>query len=162
MSPRIVNGILSEDEKVDIETAKNTVRFQSRLKCFQVTSGIRPGEFSVIVGKSGNGKSALCKTIGFEAATSKKNVYFLLSEEKSAIYKATLSKAFMEAAPNHCDKFLSGIYFDSMLDWDNGEKTLNFLSGPKKSSKNTQNGLGKDLSRAEPRACFSQKRRIFG
>lgn len=127
MSLKIVNGVMTEEELQEADMAKNEVRFRSSLKVFKATSGIRPGEFSVIVGQSGNGKSALCKTISMECAISGVKCYHLLSEEKSSVYKSSIASAFNGMTNNNSSKFLDKLYFDSMLDWDEKHKTMRFL-----------------------------------
>lgn len=127
MLRRIVNGILSEDEKKELHAAKTETRFRSSLNVFKATNGIRPAEFSVIVGKQGNGKSALCKTISMECAINGHRCYHLLSEEKASVYKSTIANTFNEMTNGKADKFLERLYFDSMLDWEEKHKNLNSL-----------------------------------
>lgn len=128
MSPRVVNGIMSDDEKNENEIAKNEKRFHSVLKSLKETNGIRPGEFSVLLGQQGNGKSAFCKTIAMGCVAGGKNCYHLLSEESSSIYKSNIENAFKEASNgNPVDNFTSKLFFDSMLDWNDSELTIEFL-----------------------------------
>ena len=125
--PKIVTGELSHEEVTEIEASKTKSIVDSNLECFKITNGIRPSEFSVIVGKQGNGKSGLCKTIGFEAARSGINSLFILSEEKSSVYKSNLTEAFKKFGGSRTNEFLSRLYFDSMLDWTHNEKNLRFF-----------------------------------
>lgn len=69
----------------------------------------------------------MCKTIGFEAAVSGINSLFILSEEKSSVYKHTLNNAFTQVANERADVYLKRIYFDSMLEWDSHEKNTSFF-----------------------------------
>lgn len=125
--PKITTAKISETDKADILSATERVLIKSNLECFKQMNGIRPGEFSVIVGKQGNGKSSLCKTISFEAAVSGINTLFILSEEKSSVYKKTINNAFVSQARNNADAFLNRIYFDSILDWEPREKNFDFF-----------------------------------
>lgn len=127
MSPKIVTGFVTPRDEEEIKTAKEKVLIPSRISAFKSTNGIRPGEFSVIVGQRGNGKSGLCKTIGFEAAVAGVPTLFVLSEEKSAVYKHTFQKAFSSIAKNDPSRFLHRLYFDSMLEWSDSEKNLDFF-----------------------------------
>lgn len=127
MSLKIVNGIMTNEEITETISAKEEKRFISSLGVFKSTNGIRPGEFSVIVGQSGNGKSALCKTISMECAINGVKCYHLLSEEKSSVYKSSIASAFNSMTNNNSEKFLDKLYFDSMLDWDEKQKTMRFL-----------------------------------
>lgn len=124
---KIVNAIMSGEEIEQINSARNDVRIRSNLTCFSITQGIRPAEFSVIVGKSGNGKSALCKTVLYEAAISGINSLTILSEETSGVYKETLTRAFKSVTQKNVDQFLERMFFDSMLDWTPNEKNFNFF-----------------------------------
>lgn len=125
--PQVVTAKITSSDREDIHSAIKREIIPSRLECFKLTNGIRPGEFSVIVGKQGNGKSALCKTIGFEAAIAGINTLFILSEEKTASYKWALSDAFHTATTKNTDKFLERLYFDSMLEWVDTEKKVDFF-----------------------------------
>lgn len=125
MLSRIVTGILSQEEKESTLKARNENRFKSSLLAFKSTNGIRPGEFSVIVGQSGNGKSSLCKTISMNCGAGFVKCYHLLSEEKTSVYKSTIASAFEKATGGKStDKFLENLYFDSMLDWDKKEMNM--------------------------------------
>lgn len=124
---KIVNAIMNEDEIAQINSARNEVRIRSNLSCFSVTNGIRPAEFSVIVGKAGNGKSALCKTALYEATISGINSLTILSEETSGVYKETLTRAFKSVTQRNVNQFLERMFFDSMLDWTPQEKNFNFF-----------------------------------
>lgn len=125
--PKIVNAILTDQEIEQINAARNDVRIKSNLACFSVTNGIRPAEFSVFVGKAGNGKSALCKTALYEATISGINSLTILSEETSGVYKETLTRAFKSVTNKNVNQFLERMFFDSMLDWDSSEKNFNFF-----------------------------------
>ena len=125
--PKITNGLLTPEEKSEIEYSINKRLIKSNLECFNVTNGIRPSEFSVILGKQGNGKSALCKTIALEAAVSNVNALVILSEEKGSVYKSTLYNAISEASEDIKKKILSRLFFDSMLDWEPREKNMRFF-----------------------------------
>ena len=120
---------MTEQNKQELNRAKTETRFHSELEVFKCTNGIRPGEFSVIVAPSGNGKSTLCKTISIECATSKKRCYHLLSEEVVDVYKApiasTISKSHL--TPDEQDEVLNNLFFETMLDWKPEEETLDYL-----------------------------------
>lgn len=120
---------MSKEELAEIDAAISEARFPSSLGFLKATNGIRPGEFSVIVGQRGNGKSALCKTIATECATKLIKCYVVLSEEKSSVYKSTISTAIEKmcnGSGTHT-RFLETLYFDSILDWSPGEKTMDFF-----------------------------------
>jgi archaellum biogenesis ATPase FlaH len=92
---------------------------------FKCTNGIRPNEFSVIVGPSGNGKSTLCKTISVECAIGGKTCYHILSEERSDVYMSTISSVFEKMCDGKSpDKYLERLFFESMLDWDEKERNV--------------------------------------
>lgn len=120
---------MTETNKQELDRARNQTRFQSSLDVFRCTNGIRPGEFSVIVAPSGNGKSTLCRTIAMECANSKKRCYHLLSEEVVDVYKAPISSIIQRAYRDSDDQkhILEKLYFESMLDWKPEEETLEFL-----------------------------------
>ena len=119
---RITSGIMSESDIADIEEAKSKKKFHSNLKLFSCTMGIRPSEFSVIVAPSGNGKSTLCKTIAIECAIGGKKCYHLLSEEKTAVYKSTITDTFTKMTDGkNTEKYLEKLFFESMLDWEESE-----------------------------------------
>jgi len=125
---RITTGVLSESDKKNIEIVISEKRFHSNLKVFQATSGIRPGEFSVIVGPSGNGKSTLCKTISIECAIGMKKCYHLLSEEKTFTYKSIIANTFTKMTEGKStDRFLKNLLFESMLDWTEKERNINYF-----------------------------------
>lgn len=125
---RLTNGIMSESDLKELDAAKNEKRFHSKLKMFSSTMGIRPNEFSVIVGPSGNGKSTLCKTISHECAIGGKKCYHLLSEEKTSVYKGIIAKTFEKrCAGKKTDAFLERLLFESMLDWDEKELNVNYF-----------------------------------
>ena len=120
---------MTKEERAESERATKECRFVSNLGAFKSTNGIRPGEFSVILGQQGNGKSTLCKTIAMECAINKHKCYVLLSEERSLVYKTTITKAFEEMAPSQeiAETFLDRLIFDSMIDWSESEKSVAFL-----------------------------------
>lgn len=120
---------MTETNKKELDRAKNQVRFQSELDVFKLSNGIRPGEFSVIVAPSGNGKSTLCRTIAIECATSKKRCYHLLSEEMCDVYKAPISSIIQRAYSEESDQdeVLSKLFFESMLDWKPEEETVEYF-----------------------------------
>lgn len=127
---KIVNGIMSETELEANRVAKDEVRFNSSLNFIRATNGIRPGEFSVLVGQQGNGKSSLCRTISMVCALNGVNCYHLLSEEISSVYKSSISQAFLKATNGKsADKYLSKLFFESMLDWTEKEMNVDFLLG---------------------------------
>lgn len=125
---RLTNGIMTESDFKDLDAAKNEKRFHSNLSMFSSTMGIRPNEFSVIVGSSGNGKSTLCKTISVECAIGGKKCYHLLSEEKTSVYKGLIASTFEKmCAGKKTDSFLERLLFESMLDWDEKELNVNYF-----------------------------------
>ena len=124
---RITCGVLSDKEKDEIKNAVNTNFFHSRLNVFKSTNGIRKGEFSVIVGPAGNGKSALCKTISTECAVGGKKCYHLLSEEKSSTYKNNIFKTFESITSGKSKKYLELLFFESMIDWDDSMLNYNYF-----------------------------------
>ncbi len=125
---RLTNGIMTESDLKELDAAKNEKRFHSRLSMFSSTMGIRPNEFSVIVGPSGNGKSTLCKTISHECAIGGRKCYHLLSEEKTSVYKGIIAKTFEKrCAGKKTDAFLERLLFESMLDWDEKELNVNYF-----------------------------------
>lgn len=127
---KIVNGIMSDSELEANRVAKEEVRFKSSLNFLKATNGIRPGEFSVLVGQQGNGKSSLCRTISMVCALNGVNCYHLLSEEISSVYKSTISQAFLKATNGkNADAYLNKLFFESMLDWAEKEMTVDFLLG---------------------------------
>ena len=123
----ISNGIMTSEDKEQLRTATEEVRFISRLGVFKCTNGIRPGEFSVLVGGSGNGKSTLCKTISIECAIGGTKCYHLLSEEKTSVYKGTISEAMESATKGSADKYLEKLLFESMLDWGHDKTNINYF-----------------------------------
>lgn len=129
MCPKIVTGIQSEIERQEIHKATKELVFPSKLECFRKHNGIRPCEFTAIVSRQGNGKSALVKTIAMEAAMANLKSYILLSEEKSAVYKGDIINAVEKYTGKGRDYFLKNVYLDSMLDWTREEKNpKNFLA----------------------------------
>lgn len=125
---RLTNGIMTESDFKDLDAAKNEKRFHSNLSMFSSTMGIRPNEFSVIVGPSGNGKSTLCKTISVECAIGGKKCYHLLSEEKTSVYKGLIASTFEKMCEGKkTDSFLERLLFESMLDWDEKELNVNYF-----------------------------------
>ena len=120
---------MTETNKQELNRAKMETRFHSELDVFKCTNGIRPGEFSVIVAPSGNGKSTLCKTISIECANSKKRCYHLLSEEVVDVYKAPIASTITrtQMSPEEQDEILNYLYFETMLNWKPEEETLEFL-----------------------------------
>lgn len=128
MLNNISNGVLTESEKNEVDLAKNAQSFTSNLKVFKSTMGIRKGEFSVIVGPAGNGKSALCKTISTECAIGGKKCYHILSEEKSSVYKSTISNTFVKMTNGKSpEKFLNRLFFESMMDWEDAQLNKNYF-----------------------------------
>jgi hypothetical protein len=98
----------------------NSVTIPSSLECLASHNGLRPGEMSVLVGKSGHGKSALLKTIGVDAGCANCTVLHVLSEEKSELYKNNQARYInwlCEDIGKHPDLILDRMYYDSMLDW---------------------------------------------
>jgi RecA-family ATPase len=125
---RVINGTLSQKDRTEIEFLTTSKKFTSRLDVFKCTNGIRPNEFSVIVGPSGNGKSTLCKTISVECAIGGKICYHLLSEEKSSVYKGVIAKTFEKMCGDKSPhKFLERLYFESMLDWDENQRNIDYF-----------------------------------
>lgn len=123
---RLTNGIMSESDLKELDAAKNEKRFHSKLKMFSSTMGIRPNEFSVIVGPAGNGKSTLCKTISIECAVGGRKCYHLLSEEKTSVYKGLIANTFEKmCAGKNTNAFLERLLFESMLDWKEEELNVN-------------------------------------
>ena len=104
---------MTDLNKQELNRAKTETRFHSELDVFKCTNGIRPGEFSVIVAPSGNGKSTLCKTISIECANSKKRCYHLLSEEVVDVYKAPIASTITrtQMSPEEQDEILNYLYF---------------------------------------------------
>ena len=140
---RITNGVMTEEDTASLFSAREQKKFFSKLKVFSSTMGIRPNEFSVIVGPSGNGKSTLCKTISVECAIGGKKCYHLLSEEKSSIYKGIISNTFTKMADGkNVNTFLEKLYFESMLDWDAKEANVNYFF---EHLKNVINELNPDM-----------------
>jgi RecA-family ATPase len=125
---RIFNGIVTQEDKEIINIALNEERFKSRLTAFSSTKGLRPGELSVVVGPSGNGKSTLCKTISIENAINGIKCFHLLSEEKTEVYKGGIAQVFEKmTGGKNTDKFLQNLLFETMLDWDEKEENLEYL-----------------------------------
>jgi RecA-family ATPase len=125
MKSRVKNGLLSQTDRTNIDFVTNSNKFTSRLDVFKCTNGIRPNEFSVIVGPSGNGKSTLCKTISVECAIGGKTCYHILSEERSDVYMSTISSVFEKMCDGKSpDKYLERLFFESMLDWDEKERNV--------------------------------------
>lgn len=125
---RVSNGVMTDEDKHQLDMARNEKKFVSKLKIFSSTNGIRPTEFSAIVGPSGNGKSTLCKTISIECAISGKKCYHLLSEEKTSVYKSGIAEALEKASGGKSvDKFLERLSFESMLDWKPNESNLAYF-----------------------------------
>jgi archaellum biogenesis ATPase FlaH len=125
---RVSNGLMTAQELEDNRIAREEVRFRSTLGVFKATNGLRPGEFTVIVGQQGNGKSSLCKTISMSCALNATKCYHLLSEEKSSVYKSSIYNAFNKAANGkNVDNFLDKLYFESMLDWEDSEMNLAYF-----------------------------------
>lgn len=123
----VSNGVMTSEDKEQLRTATEEVRFISRLGVFKCTNGIRPGEFSVLVGGSGNGKSTLCKTISIECAISGTKCYHLLSEEKTSVYKGTISEAMENATNGKAEKYLERLLFESMLDWGHEKNNMDYF-----------------------------------
>lgn len=129
MSFKIVNGIMSDEEIESQKIAREEKRFFSNLGAFNTTNGIRPRELSVIVGKQGQGKSTLCRTIAMECAISGKKVYTLLSEEDAGVYKGKTFDVFNKMTNFKAEKFLSNMLYESMLEWKKENlKPQGFLS----------------------------------
>ena len=113
---------ITEQDKREIDSSIHKQKFVSMLDCFKVHNGIRPSEFSVIVGKSGQGKSSLCKTIISEVAVNGYNSLVFLSEEKTSVYKQSMHKGLTMASKD-ASAFLKRINITSMLDWKPEQKT---------------------------------------
>lgn len=125
---RITSGIITPQDRALIDIALSEERFKSRLSVFSSTKGLRPGELSVVVGPSGNGKSTLCKTISTETAINGVKCFHLLSEEKAEIYKVGIASVFEKmTSGKNTDSFLQNLLFESMLDWDEKEENLDFF-----------------------------------
>ena len=125
---RITSGIMSEEDTVEMSSARETNKFISSLKIFKATKGIRPNEFSVIVAQSGNGKSTLCKTISTECAIGGLRCYHLLSEEKTAVYKSTIASVFEKMTNGkNTENYLEKLFFESMLDWDESQLKIGYF-----------------------------------
>jgi RecA-family ATPase len=118
---------MSDEDKTEMDKARNKKKFYSSLGVFTSTMGIRPNEFSVIVAQSGNGKSTLCKTISTECAIGGMKCYHLLSEEKTAVYKSTISNVFEKMTSGKSEKFLEKLFFESMLDWDESQLKIGYF-----------------------------------
>lgn len=112
-----------------VRAAKHEKRFHSRLKLFSITNGIRPRELSVFVGKQGQGKSTLCKTVAIECVISGHKVYMLLSEEDQAVYKSSMNDTLNKMTNFKAHEFVDKIKLESMMDWGNDLLTIqNLLS----------------------------------
>lgn len=112
----IVTAELTEEQKREVELNKNKSVITSSLEPLKKMNGLRPSEFSVLIGPKGNGKSAFCKTMIHEAAMSGINTYVLLSEEKPSIYKNTNYNIFKNS--NNPEKYYNSVFYDSMLSWE--------------------------------------------
>lgn len=124
----ITSGVMSDEEKEEMIKARSTKKFPSSLGLFNSTMGIRPNEFSVLVAQSGNGKSTLCKTISTECAIAGMKCYHLLSEEKSSVYKSTISNVFEKMTNGkNPEKFLEKLFFESMLDWNESKLKIGYF-----------------------------------
>lgn len=127
MSHNLVNGIMTEDDLKNAEIAKNENRFHSRLKIFSSTNGIRPRELSVFVGKQGQGKSTLCRTVAIECAISGHKVYTLLSEEDPAVYKSNIHETLSKMTNFKANNYLKNMSYESMMDWKDDVSTVSGL-----------------------------------
>ena len=127
---KITNAHMSEEDISENKTARDEMRIRSSLKCFTSTNGIRPSEFSVLLGASGNGKSTLCRTISVECAFYHTKTLHILSEEKTAVYKQPINKRINEIAKSGtADKYMGNLLFSSMLDWPKENKNeMGFFS----------------------------------
>lgn len=95
------------------------------MKFLNLHNGLRPGEFSVLVGQKGNGKSAMLKTFAVHAACGGIKVLHVLSEERSELYKYNQSRFINYIAPKDPSYFLKNLYYDSMLDWPDKLQNVN-------------------------------------
>ncbi len=93
-------------------------------------NGLRPGEFSVVVGKSGHGKSGLLKTLAVDAIISGIDVYMPLSEETQTNYKAAIYHYINHVTDefeHDRDAIRDRLHIDEMLDEENwGKQNLNY------------------------------------
>lgn len=123
---KLETGIVTEEQKIDVEIAKTVKLLKSNLKSLDGT-GIAPkGELTCIVGPKGNGKSAFIKTILYQASLQKVKTFTILSEEKTYIYKQPVSEIIEKAfGAEKAKNFLGNLFFSSMLDWDENSKNLN-------------------------------------
>lgn len=120
---KITNATMSDSDIAENETARDVYRIKSSLKCLRGTNGIRPGEFSVLLGASGNGKSTFCRTISFECAVQHVKTLHILSEEKTAVYKSPLFEKIKNfAKPGTEEIYMKNLLFTSMLDWESKSK----------------------------------------
>jgi RecA-family ATPase len=120
---KITNASMTEEDILENKTARDEMRIRSSLKCFSSTNGIRPSEFSVLLGASGNGKSTLCRTISVECAFYHTKTLHILSEEKTAVYKQPINERIKQVAkPGTAEKYMNNLLFTSMLDWPKDQK----------------------------------------
>lgn len=117
MRDEIQRGRMSESDKAFLFEATQKQIVKSGLSCFNGTKGIRPGEVSILLGPKGNGKSALCKTISYDCMRSKAQCLHILSEETTAVYKASVADVAYKMIPEQADDRLDYLLYDSMLDW---------------------------------------------
>jgi archaellum biogenesis ATPase FlaH len=124
MQRKISSGVLSDDDRNEIDRSINETRLEASLACFKASNGLRPGQLSVMLGPKGNGKSALSKTISFDAMKDRKKCLHILSEEQSSIYKSKLAFKVEETLGARSGDLLSYLLYDSMLDWPKEQLTL--------------------------------------